>query len=162
MTRVPLGDLLGRAAAGTRDGLDGLIDELATEPVGRTLPLEAEAVAAAVRAGRSRQELLQALIESAGGVLARFADAWAAEGMPSEPIVAVGGGARHPNVLQLKANLLRRAVLTLERGEAAGVGALRLAAMAVGGAGPAEACRLFDDPVACTFQPSAAARAIQP
>ena len=156
MTRVPLGELLARAAAGAPRTLDDLLDDLSVQPSGRSLALEPEAVDAALAAGQPHREVLQALVESAIAVIGCFADAWAAQGMDAEPIAAVGGGGRHPAVLQLKANLLRRSLIGLEHDESAGLGALRIAAMAVAGANVAEACRLFGNPVIATVRPMTA------
>jgi xylulokinase len=157
MTRVPLGELLGRAASGSGTDLDALLDGLSTVPSGRSLALETDAVDAALAAGASRGTVLQALVESATAVVGRFTHAWAAQGMAAEPIVVVGGGARHPAVRQLKANLLGRSLVALQHDESAGLGALRLAAMAVEGATLADACRLFDNPVTTTIRPATAA-----
>ncbi len=96
---------------------------------------------------------MQRLIESATSVLARFAAAWAELGRPTEPIAIVGGGAGRDAVLRLKANLLDRRLVTLGSDEGAGLGALRLAAMAVKGATPEEACQLFENPITRTIQP---------
>lgn len=154
MTRVPLGELLARAAAGEDRGLDDLLDDLATQPRGRSLALGSDAIDAAIAAGQTGPAVLQAVLEAATAVDGRFADAWAAQGMPAEPIAVVGGGARRTAALQLKANLLRRSLVGLEHDESAGLGALRLAAMAVEGATLAETCRLFDNPVTTTIKPA--------
>lgn len=153
MTRVPIGDLLRRAARGHAGGLDDLLQGVSPKPQGLGSSMDAESVEAAVRAGRPRLRIMQELIESGARVLLRFADAWAARGMPTEPIAVVGGGADNERVLQLKAAILGRPLVTLDRPEAAGLGALRLAAMAVRGATASEACRLFANPIARTIQP---------
>jgi sugar (pentulose or hexulose) kinase len=153
MTRVPLGPLLERAAAGDERSLDSLLDDISQQPQGRTLPLELEAVDQARRVGQPRKAILQALLEGSAIVLRRFADNWAALGLKAAPVAVVGGGASHAAVLQLKANMLGRPLATLASDEAAGTGALRLASMAVRGLTPADACRLFSNPVARTFRP---------
>jgi sugar (pentulose or hexulose) kinase len=162
LTRLPLGDLLARVSEGSDIELAALLEGLSPAPTGRLLEPKPEAVDAALRAGRSRQEVLQGLLESSTARLVDFADAWADEGLPDDPIAVVGGGARHGAVLRLKATLLQRSLLTLASAEAAAIGALRLAAMAVKGATPADACRLFDNPVTRTIQPSTAVPAVQP
>ena len=87
-------------------------------------------------------------------MLRRCADAWAGLGRPSGPIAVVGGGAAHDAVLQLKANILGRRVVTLASDEAAGLGALRLAAMAVRGLSASAACELFPNPITRTMTPT--------
>ncbi len=159
MTRVPVGELLTLAAARHGRRLDDLLGGLSPEPLGDPLPLQAEAVTGAVRAGSPKRDVLQRTVESATEVLVRFTEAWAALGRPTEPIAVVGGGARVDAVLQLKANLLERRLVTLDSDQGAALGALRLAAMAVRGASAAEACRLFDNPITRTIQPHPVARA---
>lgn len=153
MTRVPIGELLRSAAAGHEGGLDPLLDAVSPEPQGHFIQLDAAAVTVAVRGGTPRPDIVQRLIESATSVLARFAAAWAELGRPTEPIAIVGGGAGRDAVLRLKANLLDRRLVTLGSDEGAGLGALRLAAMAVKGATPEEACQLFENPITRTIQP---------
>jgi sugar (pentulose or hexulose) kinase len=160
MTRVPIGDLLGRAAAGYRGGLDELLGGVSPEPQGLTTSLDAAAVEAVVQAGHPRQRLVQGLIESSATVLRRFTEAWAAQGKPSEPIAVVGGGAGPESVLRLKAAILGRRLVTLGNSEAAGLGALRLAAMAIHGATASEACGLFENPIARTIEPRRSATAV--
>ena len=159
MSRVPIGDLLARAATGARAGLDGLLELVPAEPVAEPIPLTREGVETALDSGRSRSDVLAAVLASAGDVLARFAEAWGGLGRPTEPVAVVGGGARHENVLRLKATLLGRPLAVLASDEAAALGALRLAAMAVRGASPAEARRLFDNPVTRIIEPSMTAPA---
>jgi sugar (pentulose or hexulose) kinase len=60
--------------------------------------------------------------------------------------------------LQLKANVLGRPVSTLETDEAAGLGALRLAAIATDGLTEAEACARFPNPVVATWAPAPSGR----
>jgi sugar (pentulose or hexulose) kinase len=114
----------------------------------------------AVQAGNPRQRVAQGLIESAATVLRRFTEAWAAQGKPSEPIAVVGGGAGQESVLRLKAAILGRRLVTLDSSEAAALGALRLAAMAIRGATVPEACRLFENPIARTIEPRRTASAV--
>jgi xylulokinase len=159
MTRVPIGALLAAASAGAAETLDELLDGLAPRPVGDPLALDSGAVQAAVRSGRPHHEILQGLVEAAAGVLARFADAWAALGLPAEPIAVVGGGSGHDAVLRLKATMLDRTLVTLAREEGAALGALRLAAMATRGASVAESCTLFENPIDRTIRPGCASSA---
>ena len=163
MTRVPIGDLLADAAAGSVKTLDELLDGLAPVPTAASpLALDAAAIQLALREGRARADITQSLVEASTAVLARFADAWAASGLPAEPIAVVGGGAGHEAVLRLKATMLERQLVTLASDEVAAVGALRLAAMAVRGATPAEACALFDNPIHRTIRPGPALEASPP
>lgn len=162
LTRLALGDLLAQVAEGSGAELGSLLDELSSEPTGRLVAATPEAVDAALSAGRSRAEVLQGVLESSVAPLLAFADAWAALGLPDDPVTAVGGGAHDPTVLQLKATLLGRSLVTLASDEGAALGALRLAAMAVEGATPAEACGLFANPVTRTIEPSTAVPAVQP
>jgi len=160
LTRLPLGELLARVTEGSDAELGALLDGLSPIPTGSAVEPTPAAVDAALQAGRSRQEVLQGLLESSAALLVAFADAWAARGLPHDPIAVVGGGADHAKVLQLKAALLQRSLVTLASAEGAGLGALRLAAMAVKGATPADACRLFDNPMAHTIEPSTTAPAV--
>jgi sugar (pentulose or hexulose) kinase len=153
MTRVLMGDLLARAATGYPGGLERLLDETSPEPLGHTMPLDGEAVVDALAAGTPRPSVLQELLEASAAVLKRFADAWAGLGLASSPVTAVGGGAAHDAVLQLKANLLGRPFVRLASDESAGLGALRLAAMAVRDLPTTEACDLFPNPIAQTYLP---------
>ena len=153
MTRTPLGDLLKQIAAAAPDALDDLLDGIATSPEGLELTLTEEAVQAELDGGTSPRRVLQAVLESAAGVLKRFADAWLSRGGPAERIAAVGGGANHEAVLQLKANVLGRPLSTLASDECAGLGALRLAAVATRGLSAAEACERFPNPTLRTYQP---------
>lgn len=154
MTRMPLGSLLARVVEDSKTNLEALLDALSPQPTGLVVEPTLEAVDAALRAGRERIDVLQGLLQAAAGTLVAFADAWAGMGLPHEPIAVVGGGADHPVLLQLKASVLRRALVRLAVDEAAAVGALRLAATAVKGATPAEACSLFENPVARTIGPA--------
>lgn len=156
MTRVPIGDLLAEATAGSGQTLDELLDGLGPVPTGEALALDAAAVQLAVRASRAPADIIQGLVEASTVVLARFADAWAATGLPAEPIAVVGGGAGHEAALRLKATMLGRRLVTLASNEGAVIGALRLAAMAIQGATPAEACALFDNPIDRTIRPGLA------
>jgi xylulokinase len=153
MTRVPIGSLLADIADGHPPGLDDLMTAISDGPQGNTIALDPEAVAAALGEGRSRTSVVQAVVEAGAVVLQRFADAWERLGLPSSPVAAVGGGADQDAVLQLKADLLRRTFVTLQTEQAAGLGALRLAAMARHGLSAAEACAVFENPVRRTIQP---------
>ena len=153
MTRIPLGDLLGQVAAGSPAGLDELLDGVSTSPKGLDIALTNETIRATLDAGSPRHGVLQALLESAAGVLKRFVEAWVSLGGSAERISAVGGGAGHATALQLKANVLGRPLSTLGREECTSLGALRLAAVATRGLSPAEACQLYPNPTARTFRP---------
>jgi xylulokinase len=153
-SRVPLGHLLAELEAGGGGGLGRLMDGVSGLPTGRTTGLDGPGVRAAIASGVPPADVLQGLLEDAAGILARYADAWVAAGGTVDRVVAVGGGAAHAGVLQLKANVLGRPVSALTSDEASSLGALRLAAVAVEGAPPAEACRRFPNPVARTWVPS--------
>lgn len=153
MTRVALGELLAHATDGSGDTLERSLADLSPRPQGRPISLQRSAVDAALEAGRSRRDILQDLIEASAAVLVGFSQAWAAQGLPTEPIVVVGGGAHQEAILGLKATLLQRSVVTLSSAEGASLGALRLAAMAIEGATPEEACRLFANPIERTVGP---------
>ncbi len=103
-----------------------------------------------------RHRILQALLESESAVLRRFVDAWPSDDS-SRPIAVVGGGASHAAVLQLKANLLDQPLSTLATDEGAGIGALRLAAMATQSISSSEASRLFPNASMRTYYPTAEA-----
>ena len=162
MTRVPIGDLLAQATTGMAERLDELFDGLADRPLGVTIELDARAVREALRNGRPRGEIVQGLVQAAATVLVRFVDAWAAEGLPSDPIAVVGGGSGHDGLLRLKATMLRRTLIALARDEAAALGALRLAAMATRGATALEACTLFENPIDRGIRPGSASQAMPP
>lgn len=162
MTRVLLGELLRVISQRADRELGTLLDGLSAEPTGSTVAADPGAVTAELDAGRPPAEVLQGVLESAAATLAGFADAWSAQGLTAEPVTVVGGGAAHPKVLQLKAALLGRSLVTLASDEAAAIGALRLAAMGVRGATETEAGQLFADPVAQTITPPATVLAHQP
>lgn len=158
MTRVPLGDLLAEVVAesptaGSAADLEPLLDGVSDVPEGRSIALDRATIRATVDAGRLRVEVLQAVLESAAGVLKRFADAWSGEPGAGRRVVAVGGGSGRPAIMQLKADILRRPVSLLSRPESAGLGALRLAAMAVLGLSLDAACRRFPNPITTTYRP---------
>lgn len=152
MTRVPMGALLEVIAAGQPGGLEALLADVRERPIGGTIDLDSDSVAAAIADGREPISLLQEVIEAGAAVLERFADAWDRVGLPSSPVAAVGGGAGQAVVLQLKANILGRRFVTLEHEQAAGLGALRVAAMARLGLSAKEACALFENPIARTIR----------
>ena len=152
-SRIPVGMMLGEIAAAAHGGLEALWDGVATEPTGVRIRLDLGAVQAALADGDDPARVLQAVLESGVAVLARYTETWQAVGGEVERIVVVGGGAARTRVLQLKANILGRPVSTLETDEAAGLGALRLAAIAVDGASFPEACERFPNPVLRTWHP---------
>jgi glycerol kinase len=153
-SRVPLGHLLAEVEAAAPDGLAGLMDGVTEVPTGRATHLDRDAVRADLGAGIPPALVLQGLLERSADVLVRYARAWIAAGGSIDRVVAVGGRAAHGRGLQLKANLLGQPVSKLESDEAAGIGALRLAAMAVHGMSPSAACRLFANPVVQTWSPA--------
>jgi sugar (pentulose or hexulose) kinase len=157
MTRVPMGELLTRVAEGYPQGLDELMRDLSDRPAGSTIALDPAAVTEALERGQPRRSVLQALIEAGAAVLGRFADAWDHVGLPAGPVAAVGGGAGQGAVLQLKADLLGRRFVLLQSDQAAGLGALRLAAMARQGMSAPDACALFANPVSRTVPPRSTA-----
>jgi xylulokinase len=156
MTRVAIGELLALAAGGDVTRLDHLLDTVSATPRGVAIELTPEAVQEAFDAGVPPARILQALLESESAVLRRFVDAWPGDDS-RRPIAAVGGGASHPAVLQLKANLLDHPLSTLASDEGAGIGALRLAAMATQSISSNEASRLFPNPSVRTYYPTAEA-----
>jgi xylulokinase len=151
---VAIGHLLSEVEAVAPGGLGPLMDAVRETPTGRRLALHVDAVRDALAGGTAAVDVVQALMETSAQLLGRYADAWAAAGGRVDRIVVVGGGAAHARVLQLKANSLGRPVSTLAFDEGAALGALRLAAIAVRGASPGDACRLFADPVARTWWPA--------
>jgi xylulokinase len=153
-SRVPLGHLLAEVERAAPHGLARLMDRLAEIPTGRTTELDGDAVRDAIRAGVAPGVVLQGLLERSAHVLARYARAWVAAGGSFDRVVTVGGGAAHARGLQLKASILGQRLSKLESDEAAGIGALRLAAVAVTGTSPSAACRLFANPVARTWTPA--------
>ncbi len=154
LSRVAIGHLLSEVEAVAPGGLGPLMDAVRETPTGRRLALHVDAVRDALAGGTAAVDVVQALMETSAQLLGRYADAWAAAGGRVDRIVVVGGGAAHARVLQLKANSLGRPVSTLAFDEGAALGALRLAAIAVRGASPGDACRLFADPVARTWWPA--------
>ncbi len=153
-SRVALGPLLDAIEAAAGEPLERLMDEVAAAPTGARVGLDPGEVADALRAASPPGRVLQGVLESCAALLGRFAAAWSDGGGAIDRIVAVGGGAAWPRVLQLKAGVLGRPVCTVRLDEAAGLGALRLAAVAVAGASPEEACALFPNPVARTWAPA--------
>ncbi len=130
-SRVPLGHLLAEVEEAAPHGLARLMDGLAEIPTGRTTGLDGDAVRAAIRAGVPPRDVLQGLLERSAEVLACYARAWIAAGGSFDRVVTVGGGAAHARGLQLKASILGQRLSKLESDEAAGIGALRLAAVAM-------------------------------
>lgn len=155
MSRVPIGHLLATVAEVSALRLEELLDGTPAQAADAPADLEGGAVRAALHAGTPPRVLFHRLLGSAAARLVRFLDAWERAGERAERIVVVGGGAARGNLLQLKADLLGRPVSTLSNDEAAGLGALRLAAMAVDGASPSGACALFANPVTRTWVPEA-------
>lgn len=161
MTRVAIGRLLAAVAVAAGTDLDAVLEGVDSTPTGRSVPLEVSAVEEALAAGADHRQILQGLLESSASVLGSFATAWASQGLPGGPVVAVGGGVRATSALKLKANLVGRPFVTLASDEAASLGALRLAAMATRGASVDDACQLFANPVDRTIEPAMAAPAVQ-
>lgn len=156
-SRIPIGLMLGEiAAVAGPGGLERLWDGVAEQPTGTEIPLAVDAVRAELAAGRDPADTLQAVLEEGAGVLRRYTDAWVGAGGAAERIVVVGGGAVRTRALQLKATILGRPVSTLETDEAAGLGALRLAAIATDGLSEADACARYPNPVVATWQPGPA------
>ncbi len=153
MTRLLLGDLLAEASAGSSMGLDRLLDEVSPVPRGRSVTLKRASIRAAIDAGAPRSDVLQGVLESAAGVLKRFADAWSGDAGAGGRVIAVGGGTGHASVLQLKANVLRRPISLPASAESAGLGALRLAAVAARGLSLEAACGRFPNPIITTYRP---------
>jgi sugar (pentulose or hexulose) kinase len=156
MTRVPIGDLLSAVAASSSTGLDQLLDGARPDPEGLVIDLDVASVQRRLDVGVAPADVLQALLEASAAVLGRFADAWPDEAGGSSDVIAVGGGAARAAVLQLKANLLGRRIFKLTSDEAAGLGALRLAAMAIEGLSPSSACARFPNPITATLHPRGA------
>jgi xylulokinase len=153
MTRIPIGLLLARAAETDSRSLEDLLTEISLYPTGARIALDAAAVDAAMTAGADTVQLVQRLLESSIDLLGVFADAWQSPERLTDHLIAVGGGAKHGSALQLKANMLGRAISTLSSEQGASLGALRLAAIAVHGDSPDEACLRFANPVATTWRP---------
>jgi xylulokinase len=160
-SRVPVGLMLGEIAAAAglgADGLERLWDGVAERPTGAAIPLQVHAVRAILANGNDPAMVLQAVLESNAAVLARYTESWLTAGGTVDRIVVVGGGAIRTRALQLKANVLRRPVSTLETDEAAGLGGLRLAAIATDGLTEAETCARFPNPVVATWSPAPPSR----
>lgn len=160
-SRVPIGLMLGEiatAAGHGPGGLERLWDGVAEQPTGAAIPLGLDAVRSVIAEGNDPAMVLQAVLESNAAVLARYTESWLAAGGAVDRIVVVGGGAVRTRALQLKANVLGRPVSTLETDEAAGLGALRLAAIATDGLTEADACARFPNPVVATWRPAASTR----
>jgi xylulokinase len=153
MSRVALGHLLRIAADGSPGGLDALLGAVRVDPVGERMGLDDDAVHEALRDGTPPGVVVQRMLETAGATMVRSLGAWEADGRRIDRVVVVGGGAARDRVLGLKANLAGRPLSTLAWDESAGLGALRLAAMAVRGATPADAVRLFPNPIIRSWSP---------
>lgn len=151
-SRVPLGHLLWLVADAARQELDDLLEAVTTEPLDAAIGLDADAVHEALEEGVPPGVVVQRLIETVTAISRRYLRVWEGARPPTPRIAAVGGGARS-NLLQLKANLLGRSISTLGTDEGAGLGALRLAAMAVQGQSLEAACSLFPNPVRRSFDP---------
>jgi sugar (pentulose or hexulose) kinase len=158
MSRVALGHLLRLAAEGSPGGLDALLDGVRVDPVGERMRLDDDAVRDALREGTSPGVVVQRMLETAGSTMLRSLRAWEAAGPRIDRVVVVGGGAARDRVLGLKANLVGRPLSTLAWDESAGLGALRLAAMAVRGASPTDAIRLFPNPIVRSWSPGGGSR----
>jgi sugar (pentulose or hexulose) kinase len=154
LSRVLVGPMLRAIEEEGSVDIGALLDGVDPEPTGTAMDLDEEAIRVAIREGRPPADVLQGLLESGAALLGRYVEAWDAAAPRTERIVAVGGGTGRGLLLQLKANILDRSVSTLSSEEASGLGALRLAAMAVKGASRADACELFDNPVERTWAPA--------
>jgi sugar (pentulose or hexulose) kinase len=158
MTRVPMGDLLGEVAAVSPAGLEPLLDGVEPIPLGETLDLNVTAIRNVLAGGIPPARVLQQLFEAAAAVLARFTESWTAAVGEQVSIAAVGGGSARANLLQLRANVVGRPFSTLACDEAAGMGALRLAAMAVLGVSSTSASELFANPIVRSIPPNRGTR----
>jgi xylulokinase len=154
MSRVPVGELLAEVASASLEGLDMLLDRVTGPPQGLSIELDKEAVRARLRTDEPPGLVLRAVLESAAAVLSGFVDQWQKAVAARPGIVAVGGGSQRTQLLQLKADVMGRPISTPAHDEAAGIGALRLAAMAIRHLSPQDACALFANPVVRTLRPA--------
>jgi sugar (pentulose or hexulose) kinase len=80
----------------------------------------------------SRAHFIRAILESVAYMLKRNLDLLEGLGIPVETITSLGGGARSPLWLQIKADVLQKPVNTIQVEEAACLGAAILGAVATG------------------------------
>ena len=140
-------ELDAEAGEGTTPGADG-VTFLPTLS-GSTAPRwndEARGVFAGLSLNHGRAHLYRALLEGCTFALRDIVDRLDALGLAGDEIRVVGGGARSPFWLQMKADVTRRTVRVLETDEATAVGAAMLAAVAAGFA------RDLDDAVSQTVR----------
>ncbi len=126
-------DLDAEAASGTLPGADG-ITFLPTLS-GSTTPRwndEARGVFAGLSLNHGRPHLYRALLEGCTFALRDIVDRLDAMGLAGDEIRVVGGGARSPLWLQMKADVTGRTIRVLETDEATATGAAMLASVAAG------------------------------
>ncbi len=126
-------ELDGEAAAGTVPGADG-VTFLPTLS-GSTAPRwndEARGVYAGLALNHGRAHLYRALLEGCTFALRDIVDRLDAMGLAGPEMRVVGGGARSPLWLQMKADVTGKTVRVLQAEEATASGAAMLAAVAAG------------------------------
>jgi xylulokinase len=97
-----------------------------------TCDLEAKGAIVGLTLATTRHDIAKAILEGLCFELRTNLDTLQAAGVPVAELVAVGGGARSPRWLQLKADILGRPVRTLISPDAACLGAALLAGTATG------------------------------
>lgn len=162
---------VAEAARTGGDPYDLLIQAMATEPSGLlVLPyftpsgtpyFDAHVPAAilGLRLATTRGEVLRALIESVAMEMRLNLEVLAESGLAVRQLRAIGGGAKNPRLVQLKADVLDRPITTLAVSEAACLGAALLACAADTATEPRELLRTWVQPgPAVEPEPARAAR----
>jgi xylulokinase len=96
-----------------------------------------------LRLGTTRGQVLRALIEGVAMEMRLNLEILAESGLPVRELRAIGGGAKSPVLVQLKADVLNRPITTLAVTEAGCMGAAMLACAAHTGASPHELARAW-------------------
>lgn len=126
-------DVMTQAVADILPGSDGLI--VLPHLEGASCP-EMNPFATGVFFGatlrHTRAHFVRAIMESVGFMLKRNFDLIETLGVPVEEIRSIGGGARNPIWLQIKADVLQKPIVTVENEEAACLGAALTAAVGIG------------------------------
>ncbi|UCF06328.1 MAG: hypothetical protein JSV33_04675 [bacterium] len=94
--------------------------------------MDSKGAVVGITLGTSKYDIVRSILECQTYELALNVEAMARAGIESDEIVAVGGGARSPEWLQMKADILERPVSTLECREAACLGAAIIAGIGAG------------------------------
>lgn len=116
-------------------------------------------VIAGLNLGTTAPQIAKAVLEALAFEMRRFLQRFASAGIRIEELRCVGGGAKSPAGLQLKADVMGRPVQTLENGEAAVSGAAMLAGIGCGSYRNAEEADAAFVRVGKTYEPSETAGA---